>query len=1280
MSLRARLLAEARVRRDAAADTAPAGGRRPATSSGSAERGLRKRLASPPDAAPVAKRPTPKAATPGTKKSPQDQESPPIAPAAKFPGPTPTVAPASLAAFLGVAGESRETHLRRHDGGRRDCGRCRFYMWGAAWAKAYGQEVWPPVQSAGKRKAVDMSGAAGEAAVGAVVGAGASAAARGPAAGKRARREATQWLAERPARWPGPWGLGCAFCAAFVEKLREADARTTLARFGTKWARFEVRTRCLQASHIRQHLGYELHRLATEAYFRPDAPVRVLLQSDDEADLLAGAVPQLADWLRAFRAARTPASFASVAETLRTEHYIRGIRARAVQRRALHAQVAIMAEVVRRRQRRWIRDAASITIALDDKGPHRLIRFKADCLSNLSALDCAKATEATPAGGESAGVGDAVDIGEAAGETAFRNGSVFPHEGACAGVLGLFRPHHDAEVEDFDEDYSMKMCESIVGAIRDFCTPWAEPRDEALLAHFLNSVRVYMADGAASVQKCGQLLRRSCPNLVVLARDPAHAVRIACRDPLHTEERFAEQWERIFNKKTAIIPEIQHSDQLRARLVACQRRVLQVDGGQGGGLTSILKHFSFVKTRFESFVGPRRKYICLLQAIVMLLCSLAGDKRQAKARRDEAEAALDAITPADVFACGLAADFSEVCLSYIRKLDVSNHDPALGTADKREFLNTLDELFLQGNIFVAPDAGEAAAPSAAAGEPAAILGGVRAKTLTQIAMEQMEPMRVFYYGTKTKVLWSRTARADAQAALTSMQDVVKATQSRVEADLYERDTLMLLEVFNLAEWAAARVLIRDACAAKKARGQQRHNRLVRKLRQLAKKLGEEDAPAIGEFDLILPRALRLRRRLASPPGESSDATLDNRRIWAAFLAPALRARHPRLTRLIRFYLSVLDGTGLLERGLGSATGLSSKHLGPLHESGKTLADLLCVYLDGPDDESEVAARGGGDGELFLTAFSRECAEEWVARHGRRFSCTQKPRKNKGVKRTGWRLAGSDRAVQTGQQKATSLRALARDGQSATTMFGEPAAAFHHDAQRPAPDNLKRFNRLTKDRRQAKRHQTTAPAAPPQPQLRPGGTLAQSATKSAARAGRRISLEARLSADRAVIFVLGSPLRADMAAHFVVRASPAGVDVVVVPHVTDLVIETLGERDLLVWLAVVAGGKTVIARADVQQGTTAASPACLRHQAATRLSALRLNIASAFAEAHPRLVSGLQAYAASPQSKWKVSVGDGGRAGESVMVTTLADFQSVLRRARRLAPARGDHGSYCRPCA
>ena len=72
-----------------------------------------------------------------------------------------------------------------------------------------------------------------------------------------------------------------------------------------------------------------------------------------------------------------------------------------------------------------------------------------------------------------------------------------------------------------------------------------------------------------------------CPYLRLVLRDPAHAIRIACRDPLAREDRFGEQWSRITGGKNSVLATIQNSEALRAKLEACQRRVLKVDQHQG---------------------------------------------------------------------------------------------------------------------------------------------------------------------------------------------------------------------------------------------------------------------------------------------------------------------------------------------------------------------------------------------------------------------------------------------------------------------------------------------------------------------------------------------------------------------------------------------------------------------------------------------------------------------------------------------------------------------------
>ena len=991
---------------------------------------------------------------------------------------------------VGAAEETQEAHLARHDGGNLACPRCRFYAFGVAWRKAYGGHRTGTVGGLRRR---EPGGAGLE----------------------------VFWLQERPPRWGGQWALGCAFCRLLLDKMankrfpapgasecsagiapderwqgRGGEEASGRCRTGTRWARYEVRPRTLQAANIAQHVQSREHLAAERAFFLPDSPEVQLLghptPEEEDAELLRGAVPQLPDWLRAFRMVNSPASFRSAALASKTEHYIRSIRKGPVQRRAMAQMVRVMAEALRARKRAWVRGAFSLTLSIDDKGPYRLIRFKADAAAPWLVGPVGRQArragvgEAAGAGvGEAAGVPDAGRVPDIAGtcggdgagqaarvgsgaEDAALGRSTSP--GARAGVLAVLHTGHNLEPEDFDEDYSERMCATVLQAIRRFCTPHPPGRpgdgecDEALLHHFLCSVRVYMADGGPSVQKCGAFLQRSCPNLIIVARDPTHYIRIACRDPLHREERFAAQWTRLFDSRHALIADIKNSDQWKARLEACQRRVLAVDGSQGGGLTSILKHLSFAKQRFDSFVGPRRKYICLLQAIVMLLCGIAGDPRQKKAIRDRAEAALDAITPADTLACGMAADFAEECLAFIRCFDVGEHDCAQSPSQKRKFQRALKILFLDGYIYADPAKGtrgglaprssgpggghaprssgsrggqapqssqpEAAAagharrvepppsqrqpadaghtrggqalararPAAAgpaqgsgeapqasrrradggrgAGPPGreAPLGSPPAgtpKTLTAVALEQMAEMRVFYYGTKRKILWSQGAALEGADILRSMQAVCKATLARLDADMAPHDLLMQFEAFNLSHWQE----IKDAhrSAGRPARGPQertvaRQRRAQEeRLRRLGSALNLNEAALVQQFDRALVAALRLWRRLRDAHRAENLAPPDNRACWASVLCPpgvapqqqadlTLGGSAPELEAVIRLYLSVADTTGNVERNLGDVALLCGRHLGPLDPAGRTVSDLLEVYLDGPQREEDVAAK------------------------------------------------------------------------------------------------------------------------------------------------------------------------------------------------------------------------------------------------------------------------------------------------------------------------------------
>ena len=508
--------------------------------------------------------------------------------------------------FIGSVSESREDHLCRHNGGLRSCPRCKWYRFANSWVTSYGGTE---VTKAGPRGRVC-------------------------------------WLQERPVKWGGMWGLGCMICAAQAGRVATGapvvSAATRRRNLGSKWCRFEVCPRSLQAEHVKQHAHYDVHKLAERAYFNPGVPVTLTLQSCEEDDiLLSGAVPQPLDWLRAWQAARCAQSWAVAATHAAVEQFAHQIHRRPQQSRGLKHMAEIIREVVRRRKRQWIRDCTSIALSFDDRQGYKLMRFRCDAPFPLitanvaSEVPCA-ATPTAPVWQE--------------------------------GIVGCTDCLMGCTLTDLADDYAMRTVDQVVKQIRAFCG-----HDEELYTKFSHSVRIVVVDGA--LQKVAQFMGKThFPNIVLITRDPAHMVRIATRDPLLRTGRFEEQHKRLFTNRHALFKELQHSEIWQARLQDCQRIVLgrrsatSGDDGstfaatQGGGVQHVLRHFSYAPQRFESWADPMRKYACTLNAVALLLADVAGDDRQPKVKRDLAQTCLDAMTPRDLWEVGIVGDFGEIAM------------------------------------------------------------------------------------------------------------------------------------------------------------------------------------------------------------------------------------------------------------------------------------------------------------------------------------------------------------------------------------------------------------------------------------------------------------------------------------------------------------------------------------------------------------------------------------------------------------------------------------------
>ena len=376
----------------------------------------------------------------------------------------------------------------------------------------------------------------------------------------------------------------------------------------------------LQAEHIKQHSHYEWHKVAERAFYRPDMPLRLPLQNmrTDEL-LLTGAVPQPADWLRAWHASRTPQSWKVAAASADTEHYIARIRGRAVQSRGLRAMAEIIREVVRRQKRQWLRVCSSIALSFDDRKGYKLVRFRCDVPFDAPFA----ATQGEP---------------------------------WKEGIIGCFDCLRGTTLSELAEDYAVRTSAQVLKLVQAFGAD-----DDELYRKFLAAVKIVVADGA--LQKVAHVMKTSSmPGIVLITRDPAHMIRIACKEPLIRTGRFERQHKRLFEDRHALIKDIQYSDLWQARLEECQRLVVRTDGSQGGGVKHIMRHLSYAPQRFESWADPRRKYACCLNAIALMLADIASDARLPTPQRERAEACLDAMTPQDILEAGIAADFGEISM------------------------------------------------------------------------------------------------------------------------------------------------------------------------------------------------------------------------------------------------------------------------------------------------------------------------------------------------------------------------------------------------------------------------------------------------------------------------------------------------------------------------------------------------------------------------------------------------------------------------------------------
>jgi hypothetical protein len=557
---------------------------------------------------------------------------------------------------------------------------------------------------------------------------------------------------------------------------------------------------------------------------------------------------------------------------------------------------------------------------------------------------------------------------------------------------------------------------------------------EAMNAEELNAVlkkvRVGVADGGASAQKCLQFLAvAQMPNMLLIGRDPAHALRIATKQSLVSEERFGAWWDDVFDARHALVPDINNSEEWKEKLLLCQRQVLGSSGVQGGDMKTVIRSISFAKQRFDSCATPQRQYCCLQVAIAMLLAYIASDARQTVVARCRARRRLQEM-PHNVLTAGLSASYSEECLRFIRRFDVHDHDPALTWGHKHEFAKRAKHLFLEGHIFHEASEGT---------------------TCLQIALKTAQEAGPIYYDDGQVVrLWCKPAHREMLLMSNSVQAVVEAMLARVDVELPLAHLGVKFTAFDLGRWFSAREEGRRS-------GQDDADSPfgLTALTQLAKGLFSDwrldSRSGVREFTGAVHKLLK-KEETHLLKGEPRD----NRIVWSRVLYESDFGHLTTLPALIRIYLATMEGTCGIERNLGSLTRVLSAHVGPLDEDGHTAACLTQILLDGPADETGLATQALPDSDsashaLIPTEFTRNCAELWVAWHGRRFRRNSYATKPKKVRTTPPRL-GTSASVARRTAKGMDSLADSSSGADSRTMLKLPRSFFAQEAGRSGPAN------------------------------------------------------------------------------------------------------------------------------------------------------------------------------------------------------------------------------------
>ena len=811
-----------------------------------------------------------------------------------------------------------------------------------------------------------------------------------------------------------------------------------MGRTRTKWARYEVRRVASHAracSAIQLHTASAQHRLACEVFTKPETHLSLGKPREEDgtacsvrsgvsekgvasvcgrvegavkwgsgacettaciSEPFRGRVPQVKDWVDAWADSTSCVSFRKQQRLQRKRHEL-------CLRRQRRKQVAVMAEVAREETRKRVREAESITLAIDGCKARKIIRIRCD----------------TP-------------------------GPPYIYDGVIGALRLSYEEASPNVAQEITEDHAAHALTVLKNALRRFCTPLRSRLKSArgdssgfledLWQKFVQCVRILAADGDKGERRTLFLACRELfPNVAALLRDPAHIIRISTQKPLQLEDLYGEVFSELVGKRHALIPDIQNSFKWQRQLVAIQTQVLRIPClTREAALQIVLRHLALAKQRMDSCADPIAKFCLMLMPIALLLSFKSSDERTPSECRERAAALLAKFQPKFLLAAGASADWGLICNAFLRLFDRLQHDISNSLDELEEFVATIRAVFIEGGLFC-----PVSKPLADAGQPVATPAQKEGTFITDRVRRQMRHKCVFHCGNKQQVVWGQCSGTDLKDLSQRTRVAAQAMLDRIDAEF--AGIRRSFSCFRLERVEKAFVLKEPGMRA-----------TVRKhLGNLARAFKVDGALAALELQDAAPVAVRFwKAAVAACGAKNNGESFDNRTIFCKFLDvrfieehfPARAAPFTALPKLIRNWISVLDGEAQVERDLGTMRAFLEEHAGNMDDS--TVDDLVVLQLDGPLEPGEVATPAGGGGGLAATKFTTKCAELWRRIHGQRFSLysggsapgkkVQKPR----VQNT-TTFIEVRRAV---LRAARCVRAAPRNPQE-TTKYGVPVSFF-----------------------------------------------------------------------------------------------------------------------------------------------------------------------------------------------------------------------------------------------